>query len=105
LIPNSHSEYEDIIFKVQALNNEPFLRRWIHTDAIAKRLRDLSAEGERLYQLYLVSSLGYLNHVIVHLRKLSQVKVNLAIFVNSHHARYVVALYVIVSGLTCATIQ
>ncbi|KAB5589878.1 hypothetical protein CTheo_6679 [Ceratobasidium theobromae] len=60
-------EYEEIIGKIISINAEPFLSRWIHTEAIIKKLRELNAEAERLYQLYLI-------------------KVNIAIFVNSDRA-------------------
>ncbi|CCO31109.1 hypothetical protein BN14_05143 [Rhizoctonia solani AG-1 IB] len=51
------SAYNEIIYRIQVINNESFLRRWVYSVGISKDLRELSAKAEKLYQLYLASPL------------------------------------------------
>ncbi|KAB5589877.1 hypothetical protein CTheo_6678 [Ceratobasidium theobromae] len=62
------SEYDRIVYRIRAINNETFYRRWLLSVPIADELRQLSAQAEKLYQLYLI-------------------KVNMAIFADADHAR------------------
>ncbi|ELU42233.1 hypothetical protein AG1IA_03736 [Rhizoctonia solani AG-1 IA] len=47
------SAYDEIVYRIRVINNEPFLRRWIFSVPISNELRELSAKAEKLYQLYL----------------------------------------------------
>ncbi|CAE6476621.1 unnamed protein product [Rhizoctonia solani] len=61
------SAYDEIVYRIRVIHNEPFLRRWLFSTPIADELRALSAKAEKLYQLYLI-------------------KVNVAIFVDADRA-------------------
>ncbi|CAE6478190.1 unnamed protein product [Rhizoctonia solani] len=65
---NLVSAYDEIVYRIRVINNEPFLRRWIFSVPISNELRELSAKAEKLYQLYLI-------------------KVNVAIFADADRAR------------------
>ncbi|KAH7337168.1 hypothetical protein B0J17DRAFT_707482 [Rhizoctonia solani] len=62
------SAYDEIVYRIRVINNEPFYRRWIYSAPMANELRELHAKAEKLYQLYLI-------------------KVNVAIFVDADRAR------------------
>ncbi|KAJ1303160.1 hypothetical protein OPQ81_011361 [Rhizoctonia solani] len=62
------SSYDQIVYRIRSINNEPFLRRWLFSVPISEELRELNAKAEKLYQLYLI-------------------KCNVAIFVDADHAR------------------
>ncbi|KAG8719512.1 hypothetical protein FRC08_002639 [Ceratobasidium sp. 394] len=62
-------EYSLIIYRINSINEETFLKRWFFSEPIAQELRQLAAKAEKLYQLYLI-------------------KVNIAMFVNAGRTRH-----------------